>query len=77
MMDTPYYRLEDPADTGPGGPRAEGQLREAPDPDASMLLDPAHYKQSAIKRGATPVMASVMRGRAVQRWARAPAPPRP
>jgi hypothetical protein len=68
MMDTPYG-LEHPADAGePSG---------ATEPDAPAPHAPAHYKQSATKRGATPVMASVMRGRAVQRWARAPGPPRP
>lgn len=76
-MDAPLYRWEDPANAESSRLGDDAQPPEKPDGGTSPPMDPAHYKQSSIKRGATPVMASVMRGKAVQRSARAWRPLRP
>ena len=76
-MDAPLYRWEDPANVESSRFGDDGQPPEQPESGASPPVDPAHYKQSATKRGATPVMTSVMRGKAVQRSARAWRPLRP
>jgi hypothetical protein len=70
-MDAPLYRWEGAADVELSRLEDDAQPPEQPEGGASPPMDPAHYKQSAIKRGATPVMASVMRGKAVHRSARA------
>jgi hypothetical protein len=76
-MDAPLYRWEDPAIVEPSRLGDDARPPEQPEGGAPPSMDPAHYKQSAIKRGATPVMASVMRGKAVHRSARAWRPLRP